>query len=73
MSTPFPPVTDAVYDRGFAVGYSSIKNDTMFFRYKDEVFEIPLLKAHPFAQWNGYWYEVHIDDLRKLKAEAAAG
>jgi hypothetical protein len=63
----------ALYDRGIAPGQSHVKTDTMTFRFRDETFEFPTLKVHPFTYWNGYFYEARIDDLRKLEAEAASG
>ena len=73
MSLKFPPVTDAIFERGFAVGSPNVKDDTMSFRFREEVFEFPTLEVHRFAKWNGYWYEARIEDLRKLKAETAGG
>ena len=69
----FPPVAQAVYDRGYAVGMSDITNDFINFRFRDEIFEIPALMVMKFTKWNGYWYEIGIDDLRRIEAEMAGG
>lgn len=63
----------AVYDKGIAVGHSEAHRDVMVFRFRDEVFELPAAAVHPFARFNGYFYEASIDDLRRLEAEAATG
>ena len=62
-----------VYERGIAVGESDIKNDAMVFRFRDEKFKFPAVKAHAIARYNGYWYEAPIDEVRRLEAEAASG
>ena len=67
----FPPVTQAVYNRGIAIGVSDIKNDRMNFRFRDEIFEIPSIMAIPHSYFNGYWFEIHIDKLRELENELA--
>ena len=69
----FPPVTQAVYDRGFAIGVSDITNDRMNFRFRDEIFEMPAISVIKHAKFNGYWYEIAIDDLRRIEAEMAGG
>ena len=65
---PRDPFT-GVYERGAAVGHSDVKNDTMVFRFKGEVFELPSAKALEVAEWTGYFYEAPIERLR----EAASG
>lgn len=63
-----------VYKSGRAVGDDDIVNDVMVFRFKDELFEIPTrLLPNPQMLWNGYFYEIPIDDLRKIEAEMAGG
>ena len=69
----FPPVAQKAYDDGLAVGFSNIKNDTMHFRFRDEIFEVPTTAVVQHAKWNGYWYEIGIDDLRRIEAEQASG
>ena len=69
----FPPVTQAVYDRGFAIGVSDIKNDRMNFRFRDEIFAIPTISVVKQAKWNGYWFEIGIDELRRIEAELSGG
>ena len=72
MSARFPPVTDAVYDRGIAVGVSNIRDDTMSFRFRDELFTFPTTRVFGVAKFNGYWYEADIEDLRMLEAAGTA-
>ena len=67
----FPSVMQRVYDEGIAVGCSNIKSETMSFRFRDEVFDIPTTEAVRWAKWNGYWYEIAIDDLRRIESEMA--
>jgi hypothetical protein len=62
-----------VYERGIAVGHSDVKSDTMVFRFRDEKFELPSIDAMRVARYNGYFYEAHIDDLRRLETEKAGG
>jgi hypothetical protein len=64
---------DGVYDRGVAMGESDIKRDVMVFRFRQEVFELPLIPAMQVARYNGYFYEAPVDAVRKLEAEAASG
>ncbi len=68
-------MTDAfegIYARGMAYGSSNVRTDTMTFRFRDETFEFPTIRVHPYARYNGYFYEASIDDLRKLESEAVA-
>jgi hypothetical protein len=62
----------SVFERGFAVGHSNIKRDTIEFQFKGEFFEFPAAKALTVAKYNGYFYEAPIDALRKLEASLAA-
>ena len=64
---------EGLYQRGMAYGHSQARTDTMVFKFKGEQFEFPTIKVHPYAIFNGYFYECRIDDLRKLEAEAATG
>jgi hypothetical protein len=62
-----------VFDRGFAVGHSNIKRDTIEFQFKGEFFEFPAAKALTVARYNGYYYEAPIDALRELEAALSSG
>ena len=55
-----------VYDRGIAVGHSSIRNDAIDFAYREERFTFPVVQVVLIAHWNGFFYEASIDDLRRL-------
>lgn len=66
MSEPFEHFS-GLYARGIAVGLSDIKDDTLTFRFKDEVFTLPSAQAHQLAKWNGYFYTAEVAKLRKLK------
>ena len=57
---------DLVYKRGIAVGHSNIRDDSLTFRWRDEVYEVPILQAIPPATHNGYYYEMKIKTLRQL-------
>lgn len=72
MRDTFEPYA-TLYDKGLAVGHSSIRDDTINFEYRGERFTFPAMQAHPIATYNGYFWTAHIDDVRKLEAEAAAG
>ena len=61
-----------VYRSGRAVGEPNIVNDSMIFRFKEEVFEIPTALL-PYNTFNGYFHEIPIDELRKIEAEMAGG
>lgn len=60
---------DSIYDQGIAVGDTNIKNDTMIFRFHDEVFELPARMVNPATTYNGYFHEIPIDKLRELVAK----
>lgn len=60
-----------LYDRGIAVGYSDPRNDSMVFRFRDEVIELPIIKCYGVATYNGYFYTAEVEDLRKLKMSEA--
>lgn len=58
------------YAKGFAVGLPQINTDTIFFRFKNEVFEFPaydLLGIAGIAHFNGRYYEAKVSKLRELK------
>ena len=60
-------IYQTVYESGRAVGDTDIKNDTMVFRYFDEVIEVPLGELpHLPSLYNGYFYEIPIGKLRKI-------
>jgi hypothetical protein len=67
MADPFEQF-HALYEQGLAVGHAAIKTDTMVFSFRDEVFEFPGEVVQPIAKFNGYFYTVPVDKLRKLKA-----
>lgn len=54
--------------KGLALGRSDIKNDSIDFRYRDEVFSFRTLDVMHIVKCNGSLYEARIDDLRMLKA-----
>lgn len=58
----------ALYDRGIAVGHSDIKDDTLTFRWKDELFTVPAKDVlwRNIASHNGYFYEAKVEALRKV-------
>ena len=63
-------IYDAVYGRGLAIcNRPDIKTDTMAFRFKDELFQLPTTEIHPHAEWNGYFYTIPIDKLREVAAK----
>jgi len=64
---------ESVYERGLAVGHSNVRTDTMTFRFRDEVFELPTNKLHGIMQWNNLFYEARVDDLRRVEREQASG
>ena len=66
MAKSFEPFSE-LYKKGIAVGSPDIKTDTVTFRFKDELFEIPTIDAHPLSEWNGYFVEADIKKLRKWK------
>jgi len=60
-------IFDAVYESGRAVGDTDIRNDTMIWRWKDEVYEVPLADLpSPATLYNGYFYELPVEKLRRL-------
>jgi hypothetical protein len=74
MSEPFYSHS-TLYDEGIAVGSADIKNDTVLYRFRDELFEFPTSKVYHLRfsghGFNGYFYTAPVEELRKLKAEAA--
>jgi hypothetical protein len=57
-----------VYKKGYAVGHSNVRTDTMTLRFHDELYEMPTGVATEVARWNGYFYEAKIEQLRALHA-----
>ena len=58
------------FDKGLAVGIQQIRNDSIFFRFKDETFEFPageVLGYRGIAKYNGSYYEAKVSALRRLK------
>ena len=67
-SAPFEMYA-SVYASGRAVGEENIRNDTMVWRYKNEVYEIPASRLNPARLYNGFFYEMPIKELRALAKE----
>lgn len=67
------PYGEKLFDRGVAVGQTDIRLDAMHFKFRDELFTIPLARAMEVARHNGYYYEAPIDEVRRLEAEMAGG
>lgn len=59
----------AVYDKGHAVGNSNVRDDTMTFRYREEVFDLPTRLLHGVSNWNGLFYQAKVEDLRRIAKE----
>lgn len=61
---------NSLYKRGMAGGLPQIGKDTIFFRYKDETFEVPTYYAIGYgtigAHYDGICYTVPVTKLRKL-------
>lgn len=66
----------SLYDRGIAVGSADVRNDSVIFRFRDEVFEFPTSKIYHLRfldhGWNGYFYTAPVDKLRELEREAVS-
>ena len=63
----------SLYDKGFAVGLSNIKNDTITFTYRDEEFMFPTFNVYPYVEWTGLgFYICPVDKLREVEREATA-
>lgn len=54
------------YKRGNAVGGSYIQDDSLCFRYRDEVFEFPTIEVMHLVKNDGTWYVVPVNKLRRL-------
>lgn len=57
------------YEKGLAVGIQQIKNDSIFFRFRDETWEFPatiVLGYKGVARYNGSYYEAKVSVLRRL-------
>ena len=60
------------YAHGFAVGEANIRDDTMTFRFEDDMYTVQTIKAMPFTvRTDGpfYFYEIPIEKLRELAKE----
>ena len=55
------------YARGVAIGRADIHTDTIVFRYKSEVQAFPTIKVADLAKRNGTFYELPLDQFRKMK------
>lgn len=48
-------------------GYPQIKSDSIIFRHKDEVFDLPTYGVvGVFAHFNGLHYEAKLKDIKKF-------
>ncbi len=55
-------------------GHPQIKTDTIVFRHKDEVFELPTYGVvGVFAHSNGLYYEAKLKDIKKFLRERKNG
>ena len=63
----------ALYEKDIAVGSSDIRNDKVVFRFKKETFEFPTVELVGKMEWNGYFYTMKVDRLRKLAQEKRHG
>ena len=60
----------SVYASGRAVGQPNIRDETMTFRFEDETWTVPMLKLpSPAMMFNGYFYTIPIETLRKIIKE----
>ena len=64
---------EGIYRAGLARGQTNIRTDTMTFRWRDEVYELPIGEAMKVATYNGYWYAAKVRVLRKLALEKRRG
>ena len=62
----------SLYDKGFAVGLSNIKNDTITFTYRDEEFRFPTFNVYKIVEWRHGFYVCPVDKLREVEREATA-
>lgn len=62
---------EGIYKAGLARGQTNIRTDTMTFRWRDEVYELPIGEAVLLAQYNGYWYQAKVKALRKFARKRA--
>jgi len=63
---PLKELQEKSEKHGLALGRSDIKNDTIDFRFRDEVFTFPVLDVVHLVKCNGSFYEAKVEDLRKL-------
>jgi hypothetical protein len=66
----FYPMED-LYERGIAIGCADIRTDTVTFKYFNEEFTFPTMRAAGIMKYTGYWYEADIEDVRKLAGSMA--
>ena len=64
---------EGIYRAGFARGQTNIRTDTMTFRWRDEVYELPIGEAIGVAHYNSYFYRAKVKALRKLVLEKRRG
>ena len=50
--------------RGFAVGQSDIRQGSIVFRFKKEIFDICIIDAQRY--YNGYFYSCPVKELRRM-------
>ena len=66
MRDTFEPYME-LYEKGFAVGHSNIRDDTIEFDYHEEKWSFPTVSVYPIAKFNGYFYVAPVEKLRELK------
>lgn len=64
--SPLQEMQKRLEKKGLALGRSDIKNDTVDFRFRDEVFTFSTREVAHIVQCNGSFYEAKVDELRKL-------
>jgi hypothetical protein len=57
------------YADGKAIGTDDIGKDTIVWRWKNEVYEIPAHKIDGPACYNGFYYVLPVDRVRELAKE----
>lgn len=55
--------------RGFAVGQSDIKTDSVDFVYREEKFNFPSMRVYGYCVPNGSFYLAKVKVLRKLQKQ----
>ena len=62
------------FDRGMAVGVPQIRTDSIHFRFKDSVWNLPTYGVvGVFAHYNGCYYEAKVSDIQKFVKEMDHG